>query len=39
MFHLNRMGNDNDDILSEGDFENLKTFRGSYLDLYVVIFV
>ena len=30
-FHLNRMGNGNDDISSEKHFENSKTSRGSYL--------
>ncbi len=38
MLHLNRVGNDNDDISSEEDFENSKTITGSYLDLKVVIF-
>ncbi len=34
MFHLNcRVGNGNDDISSEEDFENSKTIRGFYLDL------
>ncbi len=38
-FHLNCVGNGNDDIPSDDHFENLKTNRGSYLDLEVVIFV
>ncbi len=38
-FHLNRVGNGNDDILSEEHFENSNTSRGSYLDLLLVIFV
>jgi hypothetical protein len=38
-FHLNRVGNGNDDITSEEHFENSKTVRGSYLDKSVVIFV
>ncbi len=32
-FHLNRIGNGNDDIASEEHFENLKTRRGSDLGL------
>jgi hypothetical protein len=36
-FHLNRAGNGNGGISSQEHFENLKTVRGSYLDL--VIFV
>jgi hypothetical protein len=35
MFYLNRVGNGNDDISSEEDFENSETVRGSYLDLQV----
>ncbi len=30
---LNRVGNGNDDISSEEQFQNLKTNRGSYLGL------
>jgi hypothetical protein len=33
------VGNGNDDISSEEHFENLKTSRGSYLELQLVIFV
>ncbi len=29
-FHLNRVGDGNDDISSEERFKNLKTIRGSY---------
>ncbi len=35
----NRMGNCNDDISSAEHFENSKTSRGSYLDLWVIILV
>jgi hypothetical protein len=38
-FHLNRVGNGDDDISSDEHFENSNTHRGSYLDLYLVIFV
>jgi hypothetical protein len=33
MYHRNRMGNGNDDISSEKDFENSKTITGSYMYL------
>jgi hypothetical protein len=33
-FHLNRVGNGNDDITSENHFENLKTRRGTVLIYY-----
>jgi hypothetical protein len=39
MFHLNRVGNGNDDISSQEHFKNLKTKRGSHLLLELLIFV
>ncbi len=38
-FHLNRVGNGNDDISSEKHFENSKTRKGGYLLLDLFIFV
>ncbi len=37
-FHLNRVGNGNDDIASEEHFENSKTSRGSYLSIPISCF-
>ncbi len=36
-FHLNRVGNGNDDISSDDYFDNSKTVSGSYLDQSLVL--